>query len=203
MSERGTFNVTCELKGGDWLALGEVCNPSGAYLSDDGRYRYRLWREAAQDGAGRALFVMLNPSTADALADDPTIRKCIGFATRWGRRQVRIANLFAYRRTDPRVLADISMEEAIGPHNDAHLRAMLEWGDSKSPAAPKQLVVVAWGSTGGAAVARMVLERRIVVRRLLRDLGLQPMCLGTAQDGNPRHPLMLAYSTPLVPWEAP
>lgn len=178
---------------------------SGALISEDGLYRYRLWRWWEGGNGGCATFVMLNPSTADGTADDATIRKCRGFARRWGLSGLRVVNLFALRSTDPKELGrdfayDGSLAPVTGPDNDMHLFYVLR----EPPAGCiDHRVVVAWGSTGGGAVAKMVRRRRIAVRKLMADLGVQPLCLGTAKDGNPRHPLMLSYDTPLVPWESP
>src|SRR5207237_5457574 len=74
---------------------------SGASFSRDRRYRYRLWRrwDAARPVVA---FVMVNPSTADAGRDDPTIRRCIGFARSWGYGRLEVVDLFAYRGTDTR-----------------------------------------------------------------------------------------------------
>ena len=74
---------------------------TSARLSDDRRYRYllvRRWDNTLPD----ATFVMLNPSTADERDDDPTIRKCIGFAKRWGCGGIKVVNLYAFRATNPR-----------------------------------------------------------------------------------------------------
>lgn len=144
----------------------------GADLSACGTYRYSLWR---QWGDGPAVnFVMLNPSTADADKDDPTIRRCIGFAKGWGFERLVVTNLFALRSTDPRVL--YRHESPIGPDNDTALFTR---------AATVSLVVFAWGGHGGARGAR--------VADLLRSFS--PGCLGRTKDGSPRHPLYLPKIT--------
>src|SRR3954468_18218250 len=108
----------------------------GAILSDDGLYRYRLWR-IWDDLAPVMVWVMLNPSTADADVDDPTIRKCIGFAKRHRHGGIILANLFAWRTTDPRELPRAA--DPVGPANDEHIR----WACR----APLLATVVAgWGS---------------------------------------------------------
>ena len=91
----------------------------GATFSRDRRYRYRLWRRWDRSRAVVA-FVMLNPSTADAMHDDPTIRRCVGFARAWGFGGVDVVNLFALRATDTRALRKAA--DPIGPANDRHLR---------------------------------------------------------------------------------
>ncbi len=135
---------------------------SGAVISDCGKYRYTLEREW-MTGQGTCLFVMLNPSTADASEDDPTIRRCIGFAQRWGYQRLTVGNLFAYRATDPLGLREVPLDVAIGPENDDHL-CDLSHGAS--------LIVAAWGAHPITA------ERSGVVAALLRKLASQ----GTGGD---------------------
>src|SRR5689334_19453129 len=85
-----------------------------AVISACGRYRYVLTRQVGP-GSRRATFVMLNPSTADATNDDPTIRRCIGFAREWGCGRLVVLNLFAFRATDP---ADLKRAiDPVGPEN--------------------------------------------------------------------------------------
>src|SRR5207253_9302632 len=90
-----------------------AATPSRAYFSEDGLYRYSLTREILNPGigcldederGGTVTFVGLNPSTADATQDDPTIRRCIRFAREWGFDRLKMVNLYAYRATDPREL---------------------------------------------------------------------------------------------------
>jgi hypothetical protein len=125
----------------------------------------------------------LNPSTADAERDDPTIRKCVGFARTWGFGGVEVVNLFAYRATLPcemRLAAD-----PIGPTNDSHILDV---------AARCRPVVAAWGTHGD------FLGRSRAVLDLLATLGTHVECLGTTRSGHPRHPLYVRYDTPLVPY---
>lgn len=165
-----------------------------AAFSDDGRYRYQLGREVARGGRRvarprRVLFVCLNPSTADHEADDPTVRRCLGFARLWGYDALLVGNLFALRSTDPRALRSAS--DPVGPDNDAHLRAM---------AGMAELVVCAWGA--GAAH-----DRAEDVKRLLRyeDTGVDRLrprqlnCLGRTKQGPPRHPLYVPSTAALEP----
>jgi hypothetical protein len=158
--------------------------PSGAMLTKDRRYRYRLWRSWA-DPELRCLFVGLNPSTADETNDDPTIRKCVGFAKRWGFGAVDVVNLFALRSTDPAgLLAD---EDPVGRRNRHHLTQAFK--DARR-------IVWAWGSHG-PRIQRLILPASISARRIERvcEVGT----LGTTRDGSPRHPLMLAYATGFKP----
>lgn len=137
----------------------------------EGRYRYLLWRRWAD--ADSLLFIMLNPSTADAAQDDPTIRRCIGFARAWGFGGVEVVNLFAWRATLPRDLA--RARAPVGPHND---RAIVE------AAARSRAVIAAWGVHGALR------GREAEVARLLASTRLR--CLGTTIEGAPRHPLYVA-----------
>lgn len=161
----------------------------GADISRCLRYRYALWR--SWDGplpATEVLFVMLNPSTADGHVDDPTIRKCVGFAQRWEHSVLRVVNLFAYRATDPRKLARVAKDgnDIIGPENP--------WRIGEC-AAGAQTVVLAWGNSIPKALLGRAAE---VVDQLRRAAPATPlMCLGRTADGQPRHPRVLAYETPL------
>lgn len=153
-----------------------------ASISDCGTYRYHLAREWSTDKP--MLFVMLNPSTADAGKDDPTIRKCLGFATRNGCGSIQVVNLFAYRATYPRDLRRAGYP--VGPKNLATIRRA-----ALDVAARGGLVVCAWGSNGrGLAMVA-------VVKALLRDAGVKLHALDLLADGTPGHPLPLAYSCQL------
>jgi hypothetical protein len=173
---------------------------NSAVISDCGAYRYRLSREWEHGGQRhyKAVFLMLNPSTADATKDDPTIRKCIGFAKRWGMGGIDVVNLFAFRSTDPKALAALDPDVAVGPDNTHHVTMAL--GEAHRSGCP---VVCAWGSTGGSAVKRMMAREIFALRVTWGRLdGFAFQCLGRSADGSPRHPLMLSYSTPLEPWSA-
>lgn len=165
----------------------------GAVLSDGGRYRYHLWRQLGEaESLQRVLFVMLNPSTADHRDDDPTIRKCLGFAKRWGFDRFDVANLFAWRATDPRNLrrAQDDGQDIVGPENRQHLIAL---------ARRATRIVVAWGAN-----AKRWKPYSYSVCQALLDHGREHAlwCLGTTAAGLPCHPLMLSYETPLVSFTA-
>lgn len=146
----------------------------GATFSRDRRYRYRLWRRWDRSRPAVA-FVMLNPSTADARRDDPTIRRCIGFARAWGFGGVDVVNLFAYRATDPRELLRVA--DPVGPRNSRHIqRAGLG----------AALVVIAWGAHPSAARSAPISLPRA-------------RCLGLTRTGQPRHPLYLGRDARPVP----
>lgn len=156
-----------------------------AVLSPCGTYRYRLdrdWTLLGTRNGPRACFVMLNPSTADAIIDDPTIRRCIGFARSWGIERLTVVNLFALRSTDPAALR--THHDPVGPENDLHLLEATRGA---------QIVVAAWGANGG-------LQRRDQrVTEMLTAAGRAVHRLGppTLHGRHPRHPLYLAGTTQL------
>lgn len=157
----------------------------GAVLSDDKVYRYVLRRAISMlhGSTGTITFVMLNPSTADADTNDPTIRRCIGFGEALHAEYLEVVNLFAFRTTYPREL--LTAKDAVGPRNDEYIRASVRHAD---------VVICAWGSTGAGAVHRQRLPRTMTVLEILRDCGKVPHCLGVTKDGDPLHPLYLAGS---------
>jgi len=157
----------------------DAVGDNGAVLSPCARYRYRLWR-TLPSGKDSATFIMLNPSTADASANDPTIRKCLGFAERWGVGKIEVVNLFAFRATDPREL--LGPHPIQGPDNNRYIdEAMCE----------SSTVVFAWGAIHKAHESRAYEVINMVANRF------RPKCLGLTKQGQPRHPLMLAYATQL------
>jgi hypothetical protein len=144
-------------------------------------YRYVLWRDWDAINHAYAMFVGLNPSTADEVEDDPTIRRCIGFAKRWGYGALCMTNLFAYRATDPEAMK--AHPAPVGVENDRWLRAM-----AKNAA----LVVAAWGVNG------VHLHRDQAVIALF---GTELSCLGLTKGGHPAHPLYLKKSLQPIPFE--
>ncbi len=156
-----------------------------AIISPCGLYRYHLSRDLTFRGnaSGTVLFVMLNPSTADADADDPTIRKCMSYAVGWGYARLEVVNLFAWRATNPLALASHTIAEASGPYNDGHIREAITNAN---------ILVGAWGDGKGARVARMVEERRRRFREIAEGNDHRFYRLGPlTKAGNPRHPLYL------------
>lgn len=151
---------------------------TGAIFSKCRTYRYSLWREW-DAGRGYALFVALNPSTADESHDDPTIRRCIGFARDWGYGAVCVGNLFAFRATRP---ADLrAAADPVGPGNDRHLRRL---------AADAAIVIGAWGVHGGYRDRDLAVLRRLPVSH----------CLATTKGGHPAHPLYQPKTRTPEPW---
>lgn len=162
---------------------------NGAVLSVDRLYRYRLWR-CWGDGNHRVAFVGINPSTADESKDDPTIRKCVGFAKRWGFGALDMVNLFAWRDRDQ--LGLLSAPDPIGPDNNAALREV--FGSA-------QRIVYAWGPGKSPAVGRLVRERvgsSAWVALELYEMRGEVGRLSDTKDGSPGHPLMLPYVTPFL-----
>jgi hypothetical protein len=157
-----------------------------ARLSEDGLYRYELARRWALGPTAR--FVMLNPSTADGTEDDPTIRRCVGFARALGCGALVVVNLFAYRATRP---ADLwRAADPIGPRNNL---TILEVAEQARHAGGH--LIAAWG-------ARVPESRVEEVLGLLDAAGARHLlaALGTTQTGAPRHPLYLPSSARPSPW---
>lgn len=159
----------------------------------EGLYRYSLTREwgADLDACRRVCWIMLNPSTADAQDDDPTIRKCLGFSRRLGFDAFVVVNLFAFRATDPKDLVRAFKQgrAVVGPKNE---QAIADAADRSS------LVICAWG-----AGVRSVDPRFSAEDAVDRAIGRHPQvrCLGRCKGGSePRHPLMLPYSAQLEAW---
>ncbi len=164
-----------------------------ALLSCDKRYRYdlrRRWAATPVPVLGGALLIIgLNPSTADAYTDDPTIRRCIGFAKGLGYGSLLMGNLFAYRATSPLELLEV--EDPVGPDTNWHLQAM-----AKEAAG----IIVAWGAF--EMRRPLFTERAREVTRMLSKI-LLPYCFGTTKDGHPKHPLYLRADTPIELYRSP
>lgn len=162
-----------------------VVQTGDALLSPDGRYRYWLTREW---GPGmRVCWVMLNPSTADASIDDPTIRRCIAFSKRWGFGSLIVVNLWAARATDPKAL--LALGDPVGPMNAEAIDLAVNGS---------ALVILAWG----AFAARMAAAERLRLHpEASAKAALVPVaCLGRTKDGHPRHPLYVRGDQAPVPW---
>lgn len=154
--------------------MSDLFSGATAVLSADRQYRYRLERRWA-DGPSVA-FIMLNPSTADESADDPTIRRCIGFAKQWGYGALIVGNLFAFRATDPAKM--LAAAEPIGPENDGWLeRIALEVGMGH--------LTCGWGVHGQSR------GRGDAVVAMLQAMGHFPKALALTRSGQPGHPLYL------------
>jgi hypothetical protein len=159
-----------------------------ARLSADGKYRYLLSRTL--DAARTATFIMLNPSTADAEVDDPTVRKCLGFCRLWGCGTLQVVNLFGIRATSPRDL--MRADDPVGPENKRAVEVAMDQHRAAGECRHGPLVC-AWGAHGG-----FLGQDLEMMGWLDGSPGLKPMCLGVTKDGYPRHPLYIPYSTRLI-----
>lgn len=154
-----------------------------ATISECGKYRYTLLRSWG-DRHGSVVWIMLNPSTADADVDDPTIRRCMKFTERLGHETMVVVNLFALRATDPREL--LEAEDSVGAENTESVLRVCDKGE---------ILVAAWGATKKPIRSSI---REIV--KQIRD-GYELKCLGTTKDGSPRHPLYLRGDAELIDWK--
>jgi len=151
-----------------------------AIMSSCDRYRYQLERNWSKRSSrySTVVFIGLNPSTADATQDDPTIRKCIAYAQAWQFKKLLVVNLFAWRATNPNEL--LTARNPVGKLNDKYVDEAI----SRSA-----LVVACWGEYG--TIMRRSDDLRTRYQRRL-------MCLNTNQSGEPTHPLYLpATLTPV------
>lgn len=154
-----------------------------AVYSDCENYRYSLTRTWDASGK-RALFVMLNPSTATEVQNDPTVERCERRARALGFGAFRVMNIFAYRATDPRVMR--AQPDPTGPHNDATILEGATWADS---------IICAWGTHG------VHLDRGAAVETLLRAQPKPLTHLGLSKAGHPKHPLYISYAVQPAVWE--
>ena len=159
-----------------------------AVLSPCGKYRYRLEREVGMEGKVFAYFG-INPSTADASLDDATVRKWIGFTKVFGGRRLIVGNVFAFRATDVQMLVNDPLP--LGSiENREHLLRI---------AADADVLVPCWGSR--RKVPPYAQHHLDNVMGLLQRTGKPIMTFGRTKSGDPKHPLMLGYKTPLTFWE--
>lgn len=158
-----------------------------AIISHCGKYRYRLDRMVSDSGPVYAFFGV-NPSTADASVDDATVRKWRGFVQRWGGSRFIVGNVFAYRATDVSKLATV--EDALGYLSGEHITNIINEAD---------ILVPCWGNTGKVP-PRLQFAFDALMDALLSS-GKPVKCFGLTASGDPRHPLMLGYSTPLVDYK--
>ncbi|MCF3595344.1 DUF1643 domain-containing protein [Rhodobacteraceae bacterium LMO-12] len=156
--------------------------PSTAVYSACEAYRYSLTR--IWDAGGRkALFIMLNPSTATEVQNDPTVERCERRARALGFGAFRVTNIFAWRDTDPRKMR--AAADPVGPGNDAAIIESCPWADQ---------IIAGWGTHGAHR------ERGADVERLLRETGREVFHLGLTKAGHPKHPLYIAYSQQPERW---
>lgn len=150
-----------------------------AVFSGDRLYRYTLERSWEKKPT-IILFIMLNPSTADEVQDDPTNRRTMNFAKREGFGCTVTVNLFAFRATNPQDM--LAADDPVGPLNDQYILSEAKRAD---------MIIAAWGTHGTH------LKRDRAVLRMLQNEGLLVHCLGVTKDGHPRHPLYLKKNAPV------
>lgn len=155
-----------------------------AEISQCGKYRYTLGRRWGER-PGSVTWIMLNPSTADAEKDDPTIRRCISFTKRFGYDELVVVNLFAFRATHP---LDLELaQNPVGPENPTWVKMACD---------ASRLIVTAWGVLHHL---RMPMYMEMLQEVLKKDDRVFN-CLGVTKDGHPRHPLYVKGDTPLEVW---
>ena len=158
---------------------------TGAIFGPEGEtspYRYRLWREW-DPNLPKAVFIMLNPSTADATKDDPTVAKCGRYARKWGYGGYYVLNVFAFRSTDPKAL--YTHPDPIGPDNDKHIVEVTKTAG---------VVIAAWGNHA------KLKGRFQAVRELLAEHNVSLHYLKMNSTGEPSHPLYLKETLTPTPW---
>lgn len=160
----------------------------GVILSDCGLFRYDLTRMWSHH-APLLLFMLLNPSTADHMRNDPTAKKCMGFARRLGYGGIRIMNLWAYRTKSPLILKQNGY--LVGPHNQYWLENRLEEHSE---------VICGWGVNANCVEGK---RRMWEVEEAFRKHGVKMLALQVNDNGMPTHPLMLPYSCTTIPYSLP
>lgn len=163
--------------------------PSEAVYSDCERYRYTLTRTWDTNGP-RVLFIMLNPSKATEVQNDPTVERCERRARTLGFGAFRVTNIFAWRDTDPKLMR--AAADPIGPDNDAALTDSVQTWVRKG-----DTTIAAWGTHGAH------LGRGPQVASLLRATAKPLHTLGLTKDGHPKHPLYISYTEQPRPWTDP
>jgi hypothetical protein len=173
------------------MPQGELHASRQTILSPCRKYRYTLWREWGSEvlftGEERvddyAVFIGLNPSTADETKDDPTIRRCVNFAKHWGYGAFLMMNLFAWRDTKPANMMKAS--DPVGPLNDFYLFEL---------AKNAGIVIAAWGANGNHK------GRADYIADLFKEAGIKLTALRTNDDGSPGHPLYVPAETKPIAW---
>lgn len=155
---------------------------SVATYSDCEKYRYsliRIWKPNKR----RLVFVMLNPSTATEILNDPTVERCERRARKLDYGSIQVINIFAWRATDPKKMR--VSKDPIGPDNDITILEACDWCDD---------IIAAWGSHGAH------LKRGIQVEKILRNSSKPIFHLGLSKQGHPKHPLYISYSKKPERW---
>ena len=147
-----------------------------AVLSDDRAYRYKLERMWGSDASNVVGFIMLNPSIADGVIDDPTMTRVIKLAKFWGFDGVIVANLYAYISPNRKDLKDV--EDPVGPENEKYVREIVDTCSK---------IVYGWGNDGTEP-------------QWLRELVPSPYCIKMNKGGQPKHPLYISANTNMIPY---
>lgn len=155
---------------------GTLFDQSGAIFSDCGKYRYKFWRTWGDEAP--LTFIMLNPSTADEIKNDPTAERCERRARQSGYGGLVVLNLMAYRATDPKELAPLERPIRFGPDNRAYLTSAFNYSGK---------IICGWGVHGHLGPVAWLTT-------LAYYSGVPLWCLGKTKDGHPRHPLYVPYS---------
>lgn len=155
-----------------------------AVISECLNYRYSLSRRWSDEQDNSIVFCMLNPSTADASIDDPTIKRCIGFGRIWGFSEIYVVNLYAFRTSKPKELW--KSNDPVGLENDKFLKELA--GKYKN-------IVCAWGGNAKN-------DRAIEVANILKESGANLWSFGVTQKGHPKHPLYIPEIQKLESWSA-
>lgn len=162
-----------------------------AWFSRCGHYRYDLRWRAQADGdfdAHECIFLMLNPSTADAFKLDPTNRRCFEFTRRERAKDMYVLNIFAYRATDPKDMK--AQADPVGPENDRYIQRVLQRAQTN-----ETKLICAWGNHGAH------IGRSDAIREMIGAAGTRAYCFGYTKTGEPKHPLYLRKDSALVPFE--
>ena len=160
------------------LAVEGIHMKTRAELSSCRKYRYALWR-AWDEGKDKVMFIGLNPSTADKVEDDRTIKRCISYAKQWGYGGIIMGNLFAYRTPSPDKM--MQSKDPVGPENNTWLKRLSEQAD---------IVVAMWGNSGG------FLNRSREVTKMFPNL----LCLRITGAGQPHHTRGLPNGIKPIPY---
>lgn len=171
----------------DFLKINSGVGHSGAIVSDCSKYRYCLWRKW-NPNLPMMVWVMLNPSTADANLDDPTIRRCTGFAKGYDCGGIQVYNIFAFRSSDPDLLKNEN--DPFGPKNHLYLNNIRDDGR-------KKIIVCGWGSKGWSI--KPLQYAYFKAKEILEGLDLK--CFGVTQHGHPKHPLYLPANSRLTDYK--
>jgi len=158
----------------------DFANRGSAIFSRDLRYRYQLTRRWHEGISAPIVFILLNPNNADAVRDDPTIRRCVGFAKARGHTALTVVNLFTLRAADPKIL--YAADDPIGSRNDFHIERSI---------ANASEVIVGWGTHGD------LMNRGDAIMNKFRDRNL--LSFGLTKNRQPKHPLYLPADAPLRP----